>query len=40
MFFGNWGNGLWIIVIIIILLGFTGNYGCNNSCGCNSGCGC
>ena len=40
MFFGNWNSGLWIIVIIIILLGFSGGCGCNSGCGCNNGCGC
>lgn len=35
-------NGLWIIILIIILFGGFGNScGCGNNCGCdNNSCGC
>jgi hypothetical protein len=33
-------NGIWLIILIIILFGWGGNgCGCNNNCGCNN-CGC
>ena len=31
-------NGLWVLILIIILFG-CGN-GCGNSCGCDNNCGC
>ena len=35
-------NGLWILILIIILFGCGNGYGCgcDNNCGCNNGCGC
>ena len=39
-------NGLWILILIIILFGcgnscgFGSGCGCDNGCGCSNGCGC
>ena len=39
-------NGLWIILILILLCGWGGfgwggcGNGCGNNCGCNDNCGC
>ncbi len=39
--FGN-NNGIWGIILVLIILYFLGfNWcGCNNGCGCNNDCGC
>ena len=40
MFCNNCNNGLWIIILIIILFGCGNNdCGCNNNCGCGNNCG-
>ena len=33
-------NGLWILILIIILFGCGNGCGCDNNCGCGNGCGC
>ena len=33
-------NGLWILILIIILFGCGNGCGCENNCGCGNGCGC
>lgn len=37
MFCGNNNSCLWVLIIIILLFGCNG--GCNGGCGCNNGCG-
>lgn len=36
----NSNNGLWIIILIIILFGCGNGCGCGNNCGCDNNCGC
>jgi len=41
MFCNSCNNGIWLIILIIILFGWGGNgCGCNNNCGCDNNCGC